>query len=341
MRIILLMLIALSPAYLEAQITARESAAREADRYVETVNRAAATFLNRNLSASERISAMQPHTVVFDQKQADQFKRVALDAEEPAEVRATALRKIVEHIPSDERLVRLVTELLSDPGAPKALRNAALEVEANLAFMNMNAPEVYQKMLEDPELAFRMFAFTKLVIHGDARAQQLLIRGLENPQQAMLPAPMAISVLSMAIKKEFYPAVFKVMQQTTDPATRLEAIRTLGSYPEARDALIAIAHDSKEPLEFREAALGALYSGDRDNIVRHVLPILEDPAAPPRLQAIGIRMTTDLRQAMTYRTRAKQADAYDRMVRKLSEESRDEQVRIVARRYIDAVKPRY
>jgi hypothetical protein len=341
MRTTILLLIALCPAMLEAQAPNKQAVAREVDRYIETVNQAAATFLNRKLPNAERIKAMEPHAVVYDKRQVEQFKGSALDTQESPEVRATALRKIVAHVPADERLVQLVTQLLSDPKAPKPLREAALEVEANLSFMNMNVPDVYHKMLDDPELAFRIFAFTKLVSHGDARAQQILIRGLENPAQASLPAPTAIAILSMAIKKEHFPAVFKVMQETKDPATRLEAIRVLGPYPEARQALVAIAHDANEKPEFREAALGALYSGNRENIVRYVTPILTDPNAPPRLQAIGIQMTTDVRQSISFRAKAGSADDYDRLVQKLARDARDGDVRVVANRYIEAVRPKY
>jgi hypothetical protein len=341
MKTTILVLIALCPALLEAQTSEKQKVASEVDRYIETVNEAAATFLDKSLPAAERIKAIEPHAVIYDKKQVEQFKGMALDPQESPDIRATAMRKIVEHVASDERLTRLVTQLLVDPRAPKPLREAALEIEASLSFMNMNVPDAYQEMLDDPELEFRIFAFTKLVIHGDARAQQRLIQGLENPEQASVPAPTAIGILSMAPKKEFYPAVFKVMQETKDPAARLEAIRVLGAYPEARQPLVAIAHEANEKPEYREAALGALYSGDRDNIVQYVTPIITDPTAPPRLQAIGIQMTTDVRQSMTFRVKAKKADDYDRLVQKLARDAKDNDVRIVANRYIETVKPRY
>ena len=71
----------------------------------------------------------------------------------------------------------------------------------NLSFSSMDVPDVYQKMLEDPEPEFRLIAFTKLIVHGDARAQQKLIEGLENPQVALLPAPDAIGNTFHGIKK--------------------------------------------------------------------------------------------------------------------------------------------
>jgi HEAT repeat protein len=340
MRITMLMLLVLCPALVEAQAD-KQSVKLEVSRYVETVYGAAATFLNRKLPDAQRIKAIAPHAVIYDARQVEAFKSTVLDGQESPEVRAAALRRLSEHISADPRLVKQVTQWLGDPGSPRPLREAALDVEQGLSFMYMASPDVYQKMLDDPEPAIRMFAFTKLVAHGDARAQQRLIRGLENSGDAPLPAVHAISILTMAPKPEFYPAVYKLMRETKDPAIRLEAIRVLGPYQEARKSLAAIAQDGGEKAEFREAALGALYSGDPDNIVSYVMPIVRDESAPPRLQAIGIRMTTDVRQSNKFRANAKRADEYDRLVQKVAREARDSEVRVVASRYIEAVKPRY
>lgn len=340
MRITILLLLVLCPALVEAQAD-KQSVKLEVSRYVETVYGAAATFLNRKLPDAQRIKAIAPHAVIYDARQVESFKNTVLEGQESAEVRGAALRRISEHISADPRLVKQVTQWLGEPGTPRPLREAALDVEQGLSFMYMASPDVYQKMLDDPELAIRMFAFTKLAAHGDARAQQRLIRGLENPGDAPLPAVHAISILTMAPKPEFYPAVYKLMRETKDPAIRLEAIRVLGPYQEARKSLAAIAQDGSEQAEFREAALGALYSGDRDNIVSYVAPIVRDESAPPRLQAIGIRMTTDVRQSSKFRANAKRADEYDRLVQKVAREARDSEVRVVASRYIEAVKPRY
>ncbi|HEX2645219.1 MAG TPA: hypothetical protein VHU81_19630 [Thermoanaerobaculia bacterium] len=325
------------------QSTQKEALAREVDEYVRTVNRAAAQFLNKSLSPEERIQAIKPHSILYDPKQVEQFKSVVLDEREPPEVRATALNKIYDQVPQDERLSRLQVEWLSNPRAPRALRVEALNLTANLSFSSGmgSLTEVYQKMLDDPELPFRQFAFTQLVIHGDARAQQRLIQGLENPESAPLPAPAAIGVLSMAVKKEYYPAVYKVLQETRDDATRLEAIRVLGPYQEARQRLIEISQSPSQEPQFREAALGALYSGDRENIVRYALPIVKDRNAPARLRGIAIQMTIDVRQDMAYRSKVKRADEYDRLIKSIAQDREREQseVRSVADQYLKSVRP--
>ena len=342
MRTTILLLIALSASALEAQqMSNRQALAQQVTQYVRTVNEAAERFLNRRLPAAERLKAIEPHLIIYDDRQIEQFKNVAEKVDEPAEIRAAALDRVVSSIPSDERLRQLVLEWFVSTATPRPLRQAALRAEASVSFTEGSVPEAYQRLLDDPDLDIRIFAFTKLIIHGDPRAQQKLIQGLENPESASLPAPTAIGILSMAMKNEFAPAVYKVLQQTKDDATRLEAIRVLGGYPEATKTLIAISRDANEKEPFREAALGALYAGDRENIVQYVMPILSSGNAPARLQSLGIQMTIDVRQSMRYRVRARRADSYDRLVARLARESEDPAVRTAAGKYIESVRPKY
>ncbi len=341
-RMLTLILLGATLAY--GQSAKRDSLVREVDEYVRTVHEAASRFLSKRLSPAERMEAIEPHAIIYDEKQVEQFSNVVLDADEPPEVRAAALSRIHAHAADDERIGKLLIQWLGDFKAPKALRQEALRLAADLSFSKMWVPDVYQKLLDDPEIHFRAFAFTSLIMHGDARAQQLLIAGLENPATARLPAPTAIGILSLAVKKEYLPAVFKVLQQTQDEATRLEAIRALGSYKEARGNLLTISRDSKEKEEFREAALGALYGADRENVVQYVIPILSDKTAPPRLQAIAIQMAIDVRQALAHRVRSKKADDLDRLIKSIAEDespSRDPALDEVANRYLQSVRPNY
>ena len=234
MKLIISLVLILTSAIAFGQNSAKASLVREVDEYVKTANNAADKFLNNKLSIAERIKAIESYYIIYDEGQIEQFRNIVLNDQEQPEIRVMALDKIYQVMPDDEKLVTLSIGWLDNQQAPKVLREEALQVMDNLSFSSMDVPDVYQKMLEDPEPEFRLFAFTKLIIHGDTRAQQKLIEGLENPQSALLPAPVAIGVLSMALKKEYYPVLNKVLQQTPDEATRLEAIRALGFYQEAR-----------------------------------------------------------------------------------------------------------
>jgi hypothetical protein len=341
MKSIISLLLILSSAIAFGQNSAKASLIREVDNYVKTVNGAADKFLNNKLSTAERIKAIEPYDIIYYNQQIEQFRKIVLDEKEQPEIRAIALDKISQAVQDDERLVSLAFGWLGNPQAPKVLREEALQLINDLSFSSMDVPDVCEKMLEDPEPEFRLFAFTKLIIHGDARAQQKLIEGLENPDSALLPAPDAIGVLSMALKKEYYPTLYKVLQQTTDEATKLEAIRSLGFYLEARGNLISISRNPNEKEEFREAALGALYAGDRENIVNYVFPLLMDKNATLRLQIIGIQMAIDVRQLVSYRIKAKKADKFDLLIQKLSKDKSKPDLQQIAIKYIQYVRPKY
>jgi hypothetical protein len=344
MRILTFLLVLLYTDVSYGQVSARDSVAQELSGYIKKVYAAAEQFLNKQLDTSERLKIIEPYTILYDEKQKQRFADVALDDREAPVIRAAALHRIHELVPENQRLQQLEDQLLGNPRSPAILRRESLHVAESLAFSSMKVPEIYQKLMDDPDTAFRIFAFTQLIVHGDAGAQQRLIQGLGEPSKAPLPASTAIEILSMAVKSEYYPAVYKVLLETKDETARLAAVRVLGPYKEARPKLIQISVDANEAEPFREAALGALYGADRDNIVTYATPILTDKSAGSRLQAIAIQMAIDVRQSMAFRTKAKKADAFDILVKNIAEGNgavRSDELQKVAGSYIRSVKPNY
>lgn len=344
MKKLMLLVSVIISAMVFGQDSKRDSLLRAVDDNIKNVFAAAEQFLNTNASPAERIKAIEPYTMLYDEKQKERFKGVVLNKEETSEVRAMALNKIHDKVHGDEALTNQAIEWLGNFKAPAVVRLESLGLARELSFSSMGVMTVYQKLLEDPDPEFRILGFTQLVYHGDARAQQLLIKGLEDPSAELLPASKAIHILSLAPKKEYYPAVFKVLQQTKDEDARLAAIRALGFYSEARQRLIEISRDPNEKEAFREAALGALYGGDKENIIAYVTPILTDKSATPRLQIIAMQMTIDVRQSMAYRAKAKKPDAYDILIKDISEGKgvlNSPEVLAMANKYVQSVRPKY
>jgi len=323
-----------------AQSALRQQLEAEAVQYQATVAEAANVFLNQRLEPERRLKAIEPHAALYDEKQIVQFRRVVADEQEPPEIRAAALARITEYVPNDERIGRLILAWLGNPRETMVLRRAALRADSALAFEHMQMPEVYQKMLDDPEQEFRLYAYSRLVPNGDARAQQKLIEGLKNPEAAPLPAATAIAILSTAPKSEALPTLLELVENRKDEVARISALRLLGGYEPARKTLVEISRNARESDDARAAALSALYAGDRDNIVQYATPILTSGDSSPALQTLAIQMTTNVRQNMTYRFKAKGADSYDRLVEKLSRDGAP-QVRKAAQAYIETVRPKY
>ena len=77
------------------------------DEYVKNVNKAAGKFLNNKLTIAERIKAIEPYDIIYDEEQIEQFRNIVLDEKEQPEIRAMALDKIYQVVPDDEKLVTL------------------------------------------------------------------------------------------------------------------------------------------------------------------------------------------------------------------------------------------
>jgi len=345
--IFLLLILASIAIGMNGQVSKRDSIASEVNAYVQTVNRAAAIFLDRQRPTGERLKAIAPHAIIYDEQQVEQFRRVLLSNDEKPEIRAMALNKLCSHIEKDDAVYKQVVAWFANPETPKVLRDETLRCIGNLSFSTIvGVLDVYPKMVTDPDTPFRVFAISKLVANDDARTKQLLVNGLQNQGTALVPPALAIRLLDLAPKKDYYPAVYKVLQETNDQDARLAAGQALGTYPEARQKLITISPDPNEQEDFRISALLALYAGDKDNIVTYVTPILQDKSASPKLQATAIQTTINTRKTMAYRKskKAQKADDYDRMIKDIAEGrgvSTHADVRETANKYLLLVRPNF
>ena len=186
MKQIMLIMLIISSAIAYGQNSKKDSLLTEVKEYEKAVNNAANQFLNTKSSTAERLKAIEPYAIIYDEKQVEQFKNIVLDDKEQPEVRAVALSKIYQFVLNDEKLSTLAIEWLGDPQAPEVLKQKALQLAT----------------------------------------------------------------------------LYKVLQQSKNDATRLDAIRALGFYKEAREKLVTISSDANEQEEFREAALEALDAAD-------------------------------------------------------------------------------
>src|SRR6476660_8004906 len=144
MKKFLLFILTINSLTSSAQNSKRDSLIREVDAYVNTVNEAANQFLNKRLSPEERIKAIEPHAIIYDEGQKEQFKGVVLNNEERPEVRAMALSKIHDKVSTDQQLMNLEIEWLGNPQTQKILRQEALRVAADLSFSSIGVLDVYQ-----------------------------------------------------------------------------------------------------------------------------------------------------------------------------------------------------
>ena len=356
--IILSVLLASFP--LMGQQNDREEERAQVEKHRQETARAAEFFLDKGNSVDERIKVITPYAYVYETKQTEGFKAIVRSREEDPRLRAVALSRIYAPAAQDPKFQADMRRLLVDANTPQPLRDEVLLLIGSLSQSVLpGILEEYYALVDDKDERYREFGVSKLLMYGDARTQQRLIEELGSERTTLFSPAKTIELLSWAPKKDFYPVVYEVFQKTDDRATRLMAIQVLGPYEPARGALIEVSRNSREDEALREAALLALYVGDRNNTVTYAQPILMDRSASDRLKGIALQMALDVRQSMAVRrggtlsdvgTRRKQnkasgvrpADDFDRLVRDIAEGKgieRSDELAEIAQRYLLLVRP--
>lgn len=273
----------------------REDYIKEEQNRIDEVRKGFDVFLNTQLSDGQRINAVESFPTVNDEGQLPRVKRIVRNREESDEVRAMAMAKLSYHTEQDESLYKNVLDWVVDPNTPKLLRLQTLNTLGLLGFTPFGMQAVgddiistYRKLVNDNEIEYRRTAFNYLAVRGDDFAQQLLIQGLQNPQQSLLPSSESIAMLSFDIHGDHYPVIFKVMQETNEKATLIEAIRVLGNYAPARPEIIKYLNDQQEDREVRLSAMKTLNAFDQDNFARNVLPLIRNRNTPEELVIYAI-----------------------------------------------------
>jgi hypothetical protein len=204
--IILLLILAGLGFEVSGQVSKRDSIANEVNAYVQTVNRAAAIFLDRQRPTDERLKAIAPHAIIYDERQIEQFKQVLLSNDEKPEIRAMALNKICEHIEKDDASWQASCCLvLQSTNTKSVARDETLRCISNLSFSTLiGILDVYPKMVTDPHSIQGVCHF-KLVANDDARTKQLLVDGLQNPTSALVPLANAIELFEFGSQERLLP----------------------------------------------------------------------------------------------------------------------------------------
>lgn len=156
----------------------------------------------------------------------------ALNTEEPAELRVTALHLL--------ELWRFVTATVR---ARRADYLAALRT-----LVDDRVPEI------------RNSALTVLAKEKDGYAQERLLKSLQDPNAELLPEHRALQLLAYDLHGSFLPMVRRIAEETRDVVSKSQAIRLLGTDPASADYLAQVLRQKREPGRVRQAAAAALQS---------------------------------------------------------------------------------
>lgn len=306
------------------------------------IGRGARVFLDRSRPVAERIGALRGIEEFVAPEDVAAAAELFLDRTQPAELRANALAMIEHAVDRNPAVVTEVLRLATSRETAAPLRAIAVKVLTDLSFSSLTMQERSAEMLpalrtiaQDPDPELRRTALSILAAHADDFAQQRLIECVRNPAAGPLPRVECIRLLGFRLHGDAYPVLHQVALSDADEAARIEAVRLLGGYSEARPALIGFL-DSRHSEDLRMAALGTLYANDPAGFPALAIAVVRDERASDALRLYAIQA---VRQRRTAILRASGADmpSFDAAVAEVARTSKSDAVRRAAADYVRQV----
>ena len=266
-------------------------------------------------------------------------RRADEGADEPA-ARAEAIAAAPLE-PDD--LAERVPELLGtlrDRDEAIAVRAAALDALAALDFLGprfepfrADYRQALRDVATDPRRELRESALELLAIEKDPWAQDLLMRGLKQPEDAVVPEAKAIQLLGYDDHAEIVPLAQEVFERSTGTA-REEALRVLATDPQSAQLFTRLLKDKSETASIRAISASGLQSLDPAAFEKTARKIVTDET-----DYNEIRATTLAALAHGRESREKPADPkFVETVQQLTGKTRSTAMRASIRRYLQSTQ---
>jgi hypothetical protein len=127
--------------------------------------------------------------------------------------------------------------------------------------------EALRNAISEAEL--RIPALNSLVAQGDRYAQELLVKGLEDPRSALMDPADALNLLSEDPHADVRELARQFVDRPPDERTLQAAIRHLAGDPSSVDRLQALISDPQQTITSRKLAATALNVLNPDSLPDH------------------------------------------------------------------------
>ncbi|WP_448624137.1 HEAT repeat domain-containing protein [Geodermatophilus sp. URMC 64] len=210
-------------------------------------------------------SAAGPRTLSGEESvDSDPVLRVLTDRGQPEEDRLELLRRLASTLGRrDDYIDGLLTVVRDSDDAP-AVRQAALRVLAAAAFqVERFAPhqqpyeDALHDLVGDPDPGMRDRAVSILAQRHDPVVQESLLAGLRGDRPLPVDRERAVRLLAEDDHVDVLP-LLQDMYREGSPDAKQEAVRFMGSYPDARETLEGILRDKSESPEVRQQSAASL-----------------------------------------------------------------------------------
>jgi len=217
-----------------------------------------------------------------------------------------------------------------------AVRMAALQALGALDFLGerfepfrAEYKDALRQLATDPRRSLRERALERLAVDKDPYAQQLLILGLERPDEALVSDARAMQFLAYDDHAELAPLARKVYERVTGTA-REEAVRVLAGDPKSERLLTRLLKDKSEKSSVRRISASGLQSLNPDAFERAAHAIVADDEDYNEIRATTLAALAHGREA-----RQKPADPrFVETVQKVADKTRSTALRSSSKRYL-------
>jgi len=227
----------------------------------------------------------------------------------------------------------------SQPAATRqaALRDIQTATFAGPGFDRYRASfrDALRAVAEDKNEDLRTQALEMLAIDKDEVAQQLLLRGLQTPSEALVSTAKAVQLLAHDDHGAAIPVARGILRGDYDLDTKEEALRALASDPGSTGLFADILADRSQPPRLRSLSASGLRAVD-----------------PQRFAQLAQRIVTDDREDDEVRTNAlgaldhlkgfssKVDPTFADAISKIEQSGKSDDLRAAARRFLQSRTPK-
>jgi HEAT repeat protein len=213
------------------------------------------------------------------------------DKTQPAPTRLEVIQHLGLHIAdfgdTVEALLLIVQDINDDP----EVRLAALRILGSAAFQVVRFrpyQQAYQQALRnlvgDMDARLRNAAVGILAGQHDPEVQQALLKGLKRTETLPVERERAIQLLAEDDHLDNLPWLKELFESDSEGA-RQEAVRLMGSYPEAAETLETILRDKAETSKVRQQSAASLRNLARERFETVAKEIAADSTEHPDVRA--------------------------------------------------------
>jgi hypothetical protein len=217
------------------------------------------------LSGLETAGAPQRGLLSADESvDTDPVLTVLTDTAQPPATRIEVLQRLAASLTRRDDCIEAMIAIVRDRDDDPDVREVALAVLDSAAFQvarfrphRRAYDDALHDLVRDPVLMLRETAVTTLAQERDPAVQRILLDGLQDGGELPVDRELAVRLLAEDDHLDVLP-LLQEMYREGSPDAKQEAVRFMGSYPDAQETLEGILRDKTESAEVRQQSAASL-----------------------------------------------------------------------------------